>query len=99
MEDARNHRTRLVAEAQRVAQQDDIRSVVVQEAARLAHGGTGDVQTEWFEDIFEKELAKYHRLIEEMQAQQAKQERILTNIKASQELYDDPCCANIREQD
>lgn len=88
LDDARNHRTRLVAEAQRVAQQDDIRSIVVQEAARLAHGGTGDVQTEWFEDIFEKELAKYHRLIEEMQAQQSKQERILANIKVYQKLED-----------
>ena len=85
LDDARNHRARLVAEAQRVAQQDDIRSLVVQEAARFAHGGTGDVQTEWFEDIFEKELAKYHRLIEEMHAQQAKQERILANIKVNSE--------------
>ncbi|GHJ85349.1 hypothetical protein NliqN6_1751 [Naganishia liquefaciens] len=87
LDDARNHRARLVAEAQRVAQQDDIRSLVVQEAARLAHGGTGDVQTEWFEDIFEKELAKYHRLIEEMHAQQAKQERILANIKTKNETF------------
>lgn len=82
-----------------MAQQDDIRSIVVQEAARLAHGGTGDVQTEWFEDIFEKELTKYHRLIEEMQAQQAKQERLLANIKVSHKPYDHLFCAYIREQD
>lgn len=88
LEDARNHRARLVAEAQRVAQQDDIRSLVVQEAARLAHGGSGDVQTEWFENIFEKELAKYHRLIEEMQGQQAKQERLLANIKVCYDFFE-----------
>ncbi|KAJ9109194.1 hypothetical protein QFC21_000523 [Naganishia friedmannii] len=89
LEDARNHRARLVAEAQRVVQQDDIRSLVVQEAARLAHGGSGDVQTDWFEDIFEKELAKYHRLIEEMQGQQAKQERLLANIRAQNDIFVD----------
>ncbi|KAJ9125522.1 hypothetical protein QFC22_000483 [Naganishia vaughanmartiniae] len=87
LEDVRNHRARLVAEAQRVVQQDDIRSLVVQEAARLAHGGSGDVQTEWFENIFEKELAKYHRLIEEMQGQQAKQERLLANIRAQNDIF------------
>lgn len=81
LDDARNDRAKLVAEGQRIAQQDDIRSAVVQEAARLAHGGSGDVQTEWFEGIFEKELEKYHALVEEMQAQEQKQNRILAKIE------------------
>lgn len=77
-----------------MAQQDDIRSLIVQEAARLAHGGSGDVQTEWFEDIFERELAKYHRLTEEMQGQQTKQERLLAKIKVRR--YVISCSSNRR---
>ncbi|KAJ9095781.1 hypothetical protein QFC20_006576 [Naganishia adeliensis] len=87
LDDARNDRAKLVAEGQRIAQQDDIRSAVVQEAARLAHGGSGDVQTEWFEGIFEKELEKYHTLVEEMQAQEQKQNRILAKIEVKNKLF------------
>lgn len=64
-----------------MAEADDIRPLVIQEASKLAHGGSGDVKPEWFEDIFERELVKYQRLKLEMQCEAAKQEKLLDIIK------------------
>jgi hypothetical protein len=55
--------------------------VVVREASRLTHGGSGDVKTEWFEDLFEKELGKYARFITEMTDNQLRQDKLLQEIK------------------
>ncbi len=81
LDDGRGYRERLVAEARRTAERDDIRPVVLQEAARLAHGGSGDVKPEWFEQTFDKELRKYQRLVEEMENHCAKQSRLLDSVK------------------
>jgi programmed cell death 6-interacting protein len=55
----------------------------LKEATRLAHGGTGDVKTEWFEDIFGKGLEKYERLKEEMMEEVRKQDGLLEQIRVS----------------
>lgn len=87
LDDAQSDRARLVAEAKRVAAKDDLRPVIIQEAAKLAHGGSGDVKPEWFEDTFEKELRKYRRLVSDMQEQQRTQERVLERIRKKNEQF------------
>ena len=48
------------------------------QAAKMSHGpSSGEVKPEWFEDIFERELRKYHRLGDEMGAHCEQQERAL----------------------
>jgi programmed cell death 6-interacting protein len=82
LDDARTHRARLVNEGKRVASKDDIRSQVLEQAAKMSHGSSsGEVKPEWFEDIFEKELRKYHRLIDEMRAHCEQQERVLGTLE------------------
>lgn len=82
LDDARTHRARLVNEGKRVATKDDIRSQVLEQAAKMSHGSSsGEVKPEWFEDIFEKELRKYHRLIDEMRAHCEQQERVLGTLE------------------
>jgi programmed cell death 6-interacting protein len=84
LDDARTHRARLVNEGKRVASKDDIRSQVLEQAAKMSHGSSsGEVKPEWFEDIFEKELRKYHRLIDEMRAHCEQQERVLGTLEVS----------------
>jgi hypothetical protein len=56
---------------------------VLKEATRLAHGGTGDVKTEWFEDIFGKGLEKYEKLKEELMEEVRKQDSLLEEIRVS----------------
>jgi programmed cell death 6-interacting protein len=63
-----------------------LRPEVLKEATRLAHGGTGDVKTEWFEDIFGKGLEKYERLKEEMMEEVRKQDGLLEQIRVSYQL-------------
>lgn len=84
LDDLISHRARLVAEVRRIAEADDIRPLVVQEASKLAHGGSGDVKPEWFEETFERELVKYDRLMREMEGEAAKQEKLLDAIKVHQ---------------
>lgn len=64
-----------------MAAKDDIRSTIIQESAKLANGGAGNVKPEWFEETFEKELRKYHRLIDEMQGLEDQQARLLDAVK------------------
>ena len=66
-----------------MAEHDDVRPEVLQEASRLAHGGSGDVKPEWFEPIFEKALAKYDDLRDSMAAESATQEQLLEQIRVS----------------
>lgn len=76
-------RAGLVSEARHLSQGDDIRPEVLQEASRLAHGGSGDVKPEWFEDIFGKGMEKYEKLLREMVDEAAKQDELLERIRVS----------------
>lgn len=75
------HRARLVREARQIAAADDIRPEVLKEATKLAHGGSGDVKTEWFEDLFERGLEKYVEVKREMDEEVAKQDELLEQIR------------------
>lgn len=86
LDDLIAHRATLVVEAKHIAQKDDVRSQVLQEATKLAHGGSGDVKPEWFEDIFDKSLAKYDDVKKDMENEAARQERLLAKIRVSAEL-------------
>lgn len=74
-------RAALVHEAKHIAQSDDIRPEVLKEATRLAHGGSGDVKTEWFEDLFGKAMEKYDKLKDEMAGEDRTQEQLLERIR------------------
>jgi len=84
LDDARAHRARLVAEAKRVASKDDIRPQVLEMTTKLVHGAPGGVvKPEMFEDLFDKELRKYHRLAGEMQDHIRQQEKSLETLEVS----------------
>lgn len=76
-------RAKLVSEARQIADADDIRPQVLQEASRLAHGGSGDVKPEWFEDIFGKGMEKYERVQRDMGDEAQRQETLLERIRVS----------------
>ncbi len=81
LEDMHTERSRIVADAKRTAEQDDLRPIIVQEATRMAHGGSGDVKSEWFENVFEEELKKYGRFVSELEDNQKRQEELLAEIR------------------
>lgn len=83
LDDRIAHRARLIAEARQLAGADDIRPQVLQEASRLAHGGSGDVKPEWFEGIFGKGMEKYERVQKDMADEVSRQEAILDRIRVS----------------
>ncbi|KAK6911000.1 pH-response regulator protein palA/RIM20 [Kwoniella mangroviensis CBS 8507] len=87
LDDRIAHRARLVNEARDIAAADDIRPAVLTEATRLAHGGTGDVKTEWFEDLFGRNLEKYDRIREEMEAEGSEQNALLEQIRGQNESF------------
>ncbi|ODN73147.1 pH-response regulator protein palA/RIM20 [Cryptococcus amylolentus CBS 6039] len=95
LDDQIAHRARIINEAKHISAADDIRPQVLQEATRLAHGGTGDVKTEWFEDIFHKALDKYEGLRREIDEEAEKQDELLNRIRTQNEEFlsqrkDDP---------
>jgi len=81
LDDRIAHRARLIKEARQIAESDDIRPQVLQEASRLAHGGSGDVKTEWFEELFGRSMEKYDRLKKEMTDEAGEQEKLLERIR------------------
>ncbi|GMK55878.1 hypothetical protein CspeluHIS016_0209340 [Cutaneotrichosporon spelunceum] len=81
LDDRIAHRAALIAEARAVAAHDDVRPDVLQEASRLAHGGSGDVKPEWFDPLFDKAAAKYDRLRDDMDAESGGQDGLLENIR------------------
>lgn len=83
LDDRIAHRARIISDCRQIAANDDIRPEVLKEATRLAHGGTGDVKTEWFEDIFGKGLEKYEKLKEELMQEVRKQDSLLEEIRVS----------------
>ncbi|ORX38229.1 BRO1-like domain-domain-containing protein [Kockovaella imperatae] len=95
LDDQIAHRATLIVEAKQIAANDDVRPDVLKEATRLAHGGSGDVKTEWFESIFDKGLGKYDEIKSDMRAAETKQEAILATISEQnaaflRERKDDP---------
>ena len=83
LDDLIAHRSALVAEARHLASSDDVRPAVLQEATKLAHGGSGDVKPEWFESLFEQSLGKYDSVKQDMDAETSRQERLLEQIRVS----------------
>jgi programmed cell death 6-interacting protein len=77
------NRAAVVTEIKHMSEQDDVRPEVLQEASRLAHGGSGDVKPEWFEPIFEKALSKYDRLRDSMSQEAITQDKLLEQIRVS----------------
>lgn len=95
LDDRMAHRAALVQEARQIAAHDDVRPEVLQEASRLAHGGSGDVKPEWFEGIFEKALGKYDKLRDDMTSQSDSQDELLEEIRQQNDAFlaqrkDDP---------
>jgi programmed cell death 6-interacting protein len=56
---------------------------VVQQATKLAHGGSGDVKPEWFEDLFGRRLERYDKVKKDMEGEAIEQERLLEQIRVS----------------
>ena len=83
LDDNISHRSRIISELRQIAGNDDIRPEVLKEATKLAHGGTGDVKTEWFEEIFGRGMEKYERLRGEMEEEGRKQDELLEKIRVS----------------
>jgi programmed cell death 6-interacting protein len=83
LDDNISHRSRIISELRQIASNDDIRPEVLKEATKLAHGGTGDVKTEWFEEIFGRGMEKYERLRGEMEEEGRKQDELLEKIRVS----------------
>ena len=81
LDDIIAHRATLVVEAKQIAANDDVRPAVLKEATRLAHGGSGDVKSEWFEGIFDKSLVKYQSVQDDMSAAEARQDELLSQIR------------------
>jgi hypothetical protein len=86
LDDNISHRSRIISELRQIASNDDIRPEVLKEATKLAHGGTGDVKTEWFEEIFGRGMEKYERLRGEMEEEGRKQDELLEKIRVSPSL-------------
>lgn len=89
------HRAALVSEARQIAEHDDIRPQVLQEASKLARGGSGDVKPEWFEGVFEESLSKYDTLRDSMSEETSTQEQLLEQIRQQNDTFlserkDDP---------
>jgi programmed cell death 6-interacting protein len=95
LDDTIAHRARIISECRQISAADDVRPQVLKEASRLAHGGTGDVKTEWFEEIFGKSMEKYERLREEIEGEARKQDDLLERIRVSFLLF----CNIIRSDD
>lgn len=74
-------RSQYLNEARHLSAADDVRPQVLQEATKLAHGGTGDVRPEAFEGIFEKSLEKYDNAKRGMQEAGQKQDQLLDEIR------------------
>ena len=83
LDDLIAHRAELIAEARRIAAADDVRPQVLQEATRLAHGGSGDVKPEWFEGVFDKSMSKYDGIKQDLDNETARQERLLERVRVS----------------
>ena len=81
LDDLISHRSKLLDHARQIASADDIRPQVLQESSRLAHGGTGDVKTEWFEDLFGKSLEKYDSPTKELESEAEAQSKLLERIR------------------
>jgi len=81
LDDLIAHRAELIAEARRIAAADDVRPQVLQEATKLAHGGSGDVKPEWFEGVFDKSMSKYDGIKQDLENETARQERLLERIR------------------
>lgn len=95
LDDRISHRATLVRDARGISKGDDIRTLVLAEATRMAHGGSGDVRPEWFEPIFDKALEKYERIKADMGAETAKQEALLARVRENNDAFirdrkDDP---------
>ncbi|KAL7422504.1 pH-response regulator protein palA/rim20 [Cryptotrichosporon argae] len=87
LDDRIANRAAIVVEARHVATADDVRPEVLQEASRLAHGGSGDVDPSAFAPIFENALAKYDRFKRDVAAEASEQERLLDDIRAQNDAF------------
>lgn len=82
----------MVTEARHIAEHDDVRGDVLQEASRLASGGTGDVRPEAFEGIFEKAISKYDKIRDDMDTEPAAQDQLLEQIRVGAAII--PLCSS-----
>ena len=104
LDDIQDSRAALVAEAKALGKSDDIRPLAMREAGKLAasrsspsgSGASLIVQPSHFEPLFEDEMQKYSRFVNEMKksaaAQEAKLEQITVSGRArgDQKRYFDP---------
>lgn len=95
LDDRIAYRATLIRDVKGISKSDDIRTQVLAEASRMAHGGSGEVRPEWFEPIFEKALEKYERIQRDMTDENGKQEALLAKIRDENETFikdrkDDP---------
>ncbi|TKY89532.1 hypothetical protein EX895_001317 [Sporisorium graminicola] len=86
LDDLLDSRSACVTEAKALAASDDIRPLVMREAALLspspaAGAATGEVSAADFEELFDRQLAKYTRFDQDLAASSAAQAALLERIK------------------
>lgn len=81
LDDLLDSRSACVTEAKALASNDDIRPLVMREAASISNSSGGEVTAADFEELFDKELAKYSRFKADLDASAASQASLLDVIK------------------
>ncbi|EIW83874.1 pH-response regulator [Coniophora puteana RWD-64-598 SS2] len=85
LDDVIRTRQDLVARAQRLAEADDVRPAVMRAADAL--DSADEAQPAVFQDVLDRELMKYDKFIQGVEAGRGRQEEILESIKATNEAF------------
>lgn len=81
LDDLLDSRSACVTEAKNLAANDDIRPLVLREAAAISNASNGEVTAADFEEVFDRELAKYSRFKADLDDSAASQDSLLETIK------------------
>lgn len=89
LQDLSATRSQLTSSARSLAERDDIRPIVINEANAIQRdSGAGEVRAEWFENTFEKELRKYEAGRKGMEENRKEVERVLDDLRVNFAIYD-----------
>ena len=78
-------RRRTLEDARRTAQDDDIRPLVLQEAARYSSASGEKIEAAYFEDLFQQQMQKYSFYRDTLSGNERKQNQILAKIRKTNE--------------
>lgn len=91
LEDLRAGRVAIVDAAKRLAKMDDIKSLIVVEAAQLSDGkpiqSSFSVNLSGFESLFEREIGKYSGDRRDLATNAARQEDVLAKIRTTNDAF------------